>query len=172
MLVSSTSLRMRLNSRPPLSSAASSSSRVRSRNIQRNHSCCSETPNSISLSIVVTHSRKPGLNVSRSATGSYSLGTVARKRLLNSMLSNSTLRRDALCMISSSGVFSIDSTLNGGITLARSGTCDLASTAPGRTAFENSPPSSCSSASHEAPQKPSLSSPVRRLVPPGQSAAA
>jgi hypothetical protein len=65
-----------------------------------------------------------------------------------------------------------DSTLNGGITLARSGTCDLASTAPGRTAFEKSPPSSCSSASHEAPQKPSLSSPVRRLVPPGQSAAA
>ena len=89
---------------------------------------------------------------------------------MNSMLSNSTLRREARCITSSSGRRSIDSTLNGGITLARSGTCDLASTAPGDTAFEKRPPSSCSSASQEAPQKPSASWPVSRFVPPGQSA--
>ena len=35
----------------------------------------------------------PGLNSSRSATGSWSAGTVARKRLLKSIDSNSTLRR-------------------------------------------------------------------------------
>jgi hypothetical protein len=122
------------------------------------------------LSIVVTHSRNAGLKTSRSATGSYSLGTVARNRRLKSRLSNSTFLRDARCIASSSGRRSIDSTLKGGITLARSGTCDLASTAPGSTAFENSPPSSRSSASQEAPQKPSASCPVMRLVPPGQSA--
>jgi hypothetical protein len=122
------------------------------------------------LSIVVTHSMNPGLNTSRKATGSCPLGTVARNRLLKSMLSNSTLRREARCMTSSSGRCSTDSTLKGGITLAKSGTCDFASTALGSTAFENMPPSACSSASHEAPQKPAASSPVMRFVPPGQSA--
>ena len=49
-------------------------------------------PKSTSPVIVVVQARKPGLNSSRSATGSYSLGTVARKRLLKSIDSNSTLR--------------------------------------------------------------------------------
>ena len=41
----------------------------------------------------------------------------------------------------------------------------------GKTDFANSEPSSRSSASQDAPQKPSEELPVRRLVPPGQSAA-
>ena len=49
-------------------------------------------PKSISPVIVVTQPRKPGLNSSRSETGSYSFGTVAQKRLLKSIDSNSTLR--------------------------------------------------------------------------------
>ncbi len=70
----------------------------------------------------------------------------------------------------SPGVRSIDSTSKTGTTVARSGMCDLTSTAPGSTALRPKPPSSCSSASQEEPKKPSLSSPVIRLVPPGQSA--
>ncbi len=70
----------------------------------------------------------------------------------------------------SSGVRSIDSTSKTGTTVARSGMCDLTSTAPGSTAFRTKPPSSCSSASQEEPKNPSLSSPVIRFVPPGQSA--
>ena len=50
-------------------------------------------PKSISAGIRVVQSMKAGLNSSRSATGSWSLGTVAMKRLLKSMLSNSTRRR-------------------------------------------------------------------------------
>ena len=70
----------------------------------------------------------------------------------------------------SPGVRSIDSTSKTGTTVARSGMCALTSTAPGRTALRPKPPSSCSSASQEEPKKPSLSSPVIRLVPPGQRA--
>ena len=70
----------------------------------------------------------------------------------------------------SPGVRSTDSTSNTGTTVARSGMCALASTALGSTALRPKPPSSCSSASQEAPKKPGLSSPVIRLVPPGQSA--
>ena len=110
-----------------------------------------------------------GLKSSRSATGSWSCGTVAMKRLLKSMLSNSTRRREWRSSVSP-GVRSIDSTSKTGTTVARSGMCDLTSTAPGSTALRPKPPSSCSSASQEEPKKPSLSSPVIRFVPPGQSA--
>ena len=68
------------------------------------------------------------------------------------------------------GVRSIDSTSKTGTTVARSGMCDLTSTRAGSTALRPKPPSSCSSASQEEPKKPSLSSPVIRFVPPGQSA--
>ena len=43
----------------------------------------------------------------------------------------------------------------------------LARIARGSTVFENSPPSSRSSASHDAPQNSPDSSPLMRLVPPG-----
>ncbi len=125
-------------------------------------------PKSISLCIRATQSRNPGLNSSRSATGSWSDGTVARKRLLKSIDSNSTLRRLAACSIRSSG--STDSTLKIGTTRARSGMCAFASTARGRTVFENRPPSWRSSESQEEPQNSGASCPVRRFVPPGQSA--
>jgi hypothetical protein len=74
---------------------------------------------------------------------------------LNSIDSNSTLRREITCSTRSSR--SIDSTLKIGTTFARSGMWALASTARGSTVFENRPPSSCSSASHDAPQNPSAS---------------
>ena len=46
----------------------------------------------------------------------------------------------------------------------------LARSAVGSTALPKKPPTSFSSASQEEPQKPSASWPVRRLVPPTQSA--
>jgi hypothetical protein len=46
----------------------------------------------------------------------------------------------------------------------------LARIAVGTTALLKKPPTSFSSASQEAPQKSSLSCPVRRLTPPTQSA--
>ena len=171
MLVSSTSLRMRLKSRPPLSSAASSSSR----------GALAQPPEEPELLLgdpeldLVVDRRHPleeaGAERLPERDRVVLAGDGGEEALVELDALELDLAARGLCMTSSSGVVSIDSTLNGGITLARSGTCDLASTAPGRTAFENSPPSSCSSASHEAPQNPSLSSPVRRLVPPGQSAA-
>ena len=124
-------------------------------------------PKSTSPVIVVVQARKPGPNSSRSATGSYSFGTVARKRLLKSIDSNSTLRAKRWVTTS---VPSIDSTLKAGTTLARSGMWALARIALGSTALPKRPPASFSSASQEAPQKPSTSWPVRRLVPPTQSA--
>ena len=65
---------------------------------------------------------------------------------------------------------SIDSTLKAGTTWARSGMWALARIAVGTIALPKSPPASFSSASQEAPQKPSASWPVRRLTPPTQSA--
>ena len=124
-------------------------------------------PKSISPVIVVIQPRKPGLNSSRSATGSYSFGTVAKKRLLKSIDSNSTLREKRWVTASWP---SIDSTLKAGTTWARSGMWALASSAVGSTALPKRPPTSFSSASQQAPQKPSASWPVRRLTPPTQSA--
>src|SRR5215210_7041602 len=120
----------------------------------------------------VTQSRKAGLNISRTATGSCSEGTVAKKRLLNSIDSNCTRLRAARRSTRSSGLASSDSTLNGGSASARSGTCALASTARGSTVLENRPPSSRSSASHDAPQNPWASCPVSRLVPTARVQAA
>ena len=66
------------------------------RSRQRNQSWRSLMPKSISPVIVVVQERKPGLNSSRRATGSYSFGTVAMKRRLKSSDSNSTLRDEVL----------------------------------------------------------------------------
>ena len=89
------------------------------------------------------------------------------KRLLKSSDSNSTLR--VRCWVSASAP-SIDSTLKAGTTSARSGMWALASSALGSTALAKRPPTSFSSASQQAPQKPSTSWPVSRFVPPTQSA--
>jgi NADH dehydrogenase/NADH:ubiquinone oxidoreductase subunit G len=70
------------------------SSLVRARSRQWKKSCCSVMPKSTSAGIWVIQSMKPGLKSSRKATGSWSFGTVAMKRLLKSMLSNSTRRRE------------------------------------------------------------------------------
>ena len=74
----------RLNSCPAFLSASLSSSGERSRRRQRNQSWQSLIPKLISPVIVVVHARKPGLNSSRRAIGSYSFGTEAMKRLLKS----------------------------------------------------------------------------------------
>ena len=60
--------------------------------------------------------------------------------------------------------------VEGGNDLARSGMWALARIAVGSTALSKRPPTSCSSASQQAPQKPSASCPVSRLVPPTHSA--
>ena len=66
------------------------------RSRQRNQSWRSLTPKSISPVIVVTQPRKPGLNSSRSATGSYSFGTVGQEALVEVDRLELDLAREAL----------------------------------------------------------------------------
>ena len=119
----------------------------------------------------VIQSMNAGLNSSRSATGSWSLGTVAMKRWLKSMLSNSTRRREAAVERVPRGALDrLD--VEDRHDLARSGMWDLASTAPGsdRLAAEAARLVLVGVAATR-PRTPRSSSPVIRLVPPGQSAA-
>ena len=127
-------------------------------------------PKSTSAGIRVIQSMNAGLNSSRSATGSWSCGTVAMKRLLKSTLSNSTRRREWLVEHVPRGALDrLDVEDRDDGRQVRHVRLDQ-QRAPGSTALRPKPPSSCSSASQEEPKKPSLSSPVSRFVPPGQSA--
>ena len=81
-------------------------------------------------------------------------------------------QRGCACGAARPGVASIDSTSKAGTTRRQVGHVGLGEDRPGQDApSRRSPPSSRSSASQLAPQKPGASSPVSRFDPPGQSAA-
>ena len=156
---------------PPAECSASfSSSLERSRSRQWKKSCCSVMPKSTSAGMRVIQSMNAGLKSSRRATGSWSCGTVAMNRLLKSTLSNSTRRREWLSSVVARGALDrldVEDRDDGG--QVRHVRLDQQRAPAGSPCARSRPPRARRRRSEE-PKNPSLSSPVSRFVPPGQSA--
>ena len=139
--------RTRTNSLPALARASSSSSRLRSRRRQRKYIWRSEAPKSTSRSIVVAQSRKPGLNSSRSAIGSWLDGHRGEEALVELDALELDPARPCACAAARPGVASIDSTSKAGHDASSGRACGPSTrTPPGSTVFERKPPTSRSSA--------------------------